>query len=126
MRKLVESSSEAAEIVLSQLPADVAGAVLVRISNVNEKTGRCDFKFGLDGHPHTLVAVGVVLDDNRWTDKYYVIPARVCPSTLFVKPGDETSKWNPYFVDGKKLKIADVIVDYARKKPDMSIVADFL
>lgn len=124
----VESSINAAEILASQLPPDVAEAVLVRISNVNDRTGRCDFKFGRpeDWHGPTKVAVGVILDNNRWTDRFYVIPANLCPSTLFVKPGDENSKWHLYFVDGKKLKVSDVIIDIVKKKSDGSVAAEFL
>jgi hypothetical protein len=70
--------------------------VYVRTSSVSKVSGRCLFDFsGLDSHD---IAIGVVFK-KKSPVAYYVIPGRLCPKVLLVKPGSEDSKWHPYYCD---------------------------
>lgn len=79
-----------------------AEEIAVRAASPNQRTGRCLFDFDHVGTAKVMIAV--VVKGAEPTGEYYVIPRRLCPSKLLLRPGSASSKWFPYLCDDKNLR----------------------
>jgi len=101
MKNQIKSTTAMLNMAIEHVKASVEDentfkSVHVRTSSINKTNGRCLFDF--EGMDPSHVAVGVVFKKDVPTS-YYVVPGRLCPKILLVKPGSEDSKWHPYYCD---------------------------
>ncbi len=100
--KTSELGNAVTEDILSRVPKTLRDSIEVRASSINTKNGRCSFPFQPDAS--TKVLIGVVCRAGKPTGQYYVIPAKIMPKKLELKPADAASKWHVYLcpLDGIK------------------------
>ncbi len=99
------------EQVLASVPEAHHKNVLVKVANVNKKTGRCQFGFMRSNLELVDAVVCVVCVKDTPTGQFYVIPPDKCPVELLLRPG-ESPKWDIY---GFKGDMADLYKNTIKK-----------